>query len=104
MRRGNRTDGNHKHIRDGLRNLGHDVFDFSQTGDGVPDLCVKVTPTMSIWLEVKIDKKADLSPAEIIFKMYWFDVYHVVTSVEEAVKAIEYSRSLIAAQQGEVKC
>lgn len=103
MRHAKRTDENHAEIRDGLRKLGHDVFDFSHVGGGVADLAVKVSPTMSIWLEVKRDKKEKLTDKEIIFKMLWFDVYHVVTSVEEAVKAIEYSRSLIAAKQGEVK-
>ena len=103
MRYAKRIDDNHAEIRDGLRALGHDVLDTSSLGGGVGDLAVKVSPTMSIWLEIKRSKSEKLTDKEVIFKMFWFDVYHVVTSVEEAVKAIEYSRSLIAAQQGEVK-
>ena len=103
MRHAKRTDDNHSEIRDGLRALGHDVLDTSSLGGGVGDLVVKVSPTMSIWIEIKRSKSEKLTDKEVIFKMYWFDVYHVVTSVDEAVKAIEYSRSLIAAKQGEVK-
>ena len=103
MRYAKRIDDNHAEIRDGLRELGHDVLDTSSLGGGVGDLVVKVSPTMSIWIEIKRSKSEKLTDKEVIFKMYWFDVYHVVTSVDEAVKAIEYSRSLIAAKQGEVK-
>lgn len=35
-----RRDGNHASIRDGLKALGHLVFDLAGTGGGVPDLCV----------------------------------------------------------------
>lgn len=92
MRHAKRTDVNHAEIRDGLRALGYEVFDFSAAGDGVADLAVKITPTMSIWLEVKKSKKEKLTDKEVIFKMLWFDVYRVVTSVEEAVEAIKYAQ------------
>jgi hypothetical protein len=91
-RHAKRVDENHAEIRDGLRKLGHDVFDFSHVGGGVGDLAVKVSATMSIWLEVKKNKKEKLTDKEVIFKMLWFDVYHVVTSIEEAVAAINFQK------------
>lgn len=84
-----RTDENHSHIRDELRRQGYEVFDFSAVGGGVADLAVKVSVTMSAWLEVKKDRKEKLTDKEVIFKMLWFDCYRVVTTVDEAVAAIE---------------
>lgn len=88
MRHAKRTDTNHAEIRDGLRDLGHEVADFSHVGGGVADLAVRISETMVLWLEVKRDKKEKLTPAEVIFKMFWFDYYRVVTSVDEAHQAI----------------
>ena len=89
MRHAKRTDSNHSEIREKLRSLGYDVSDFSHVGGGVPDLSVKTSPTMSCWLEVKASKKDKLTDKEIIFKMLWFDIFHVVTNIDEAIKAIE---------------
>lgn len=90
-----RTDENHAHIRDELRRQGFEVFDFSAVGGGVADLAVKITPTMSVWLEVKKDKKEKLTDKEVIFQMLWFDCYRVVTSIDEAVAAIEQTKELL---------
>ena len=95
MRHAKRTDENHSSIRDGLRKLGYDVFDFSVVGGGVADLAVRISPTMSVWLEVKKDKKEKLTDKEVIFQMLWFDCYRVVTSVDEAVSAIEQTKELL---------
>jgi len=89
VRHAKRTDENHSHIRDELRRQGYEVFDFSAVGGGVADLAVKVSVTMSAWLEVKKDRKEKLTDKEVIFKMLWFDCYRVVTTVDEAVTAIE---------------
>jgi len=95
VRHAKRTDVNHATIRDGLRAQGYEVFDFSAVGGGVADLAVKITPTMSVWLEVKKDKKEKLTDKEVIFQMLWFDCYRVVTSVDEAVSAIEQTKELL---------
>jgi hypothetical protein len=92
VRHAKRTDENHSEVRDGLRAQGYEVFDYSAVGGGVADLAVKISPTMSVWLEVKRDKKEKLTDKEVIFKMLWFDCYHVVTSVEEAVTAINFQK------------
>lgn len=89
MRYAKRTDENHAEIRDELRRQGYEVFDFSAVGGGVADLAVRVSVTMSAWLEVKKDRKEKLTDKEVIFKMLWFDCYRVVTTVDEAVTAIE---------------
>lgn len=93
MRHAKRTDENHADIRDALRKLGHKVYDYSRVGGGVADLAVKITPTMSVWLEVKKDKKESLTDKEVIFKMLWFDVYHVVTNIDEAIAAINFQKN-----------
>jgi len=95
VRHAKRTDVNNATIRDGLRAQGYEVFDFSGVGGGVADLAVKITPTMSLWLEVKKDKKEKLTDKEVIFKMLWFDVYRVVTSIDEAVAAIEQTKNMV---------
>lgn len=95
MRHAKRTDANHAEVRDDLRAQGYEVFDFSAVGGGVADLAVKITPTMSVWLEVKKDKKEKLTDKEVIFQMLWFDCYRVVTSVDEAVAAIEQTKELL---------
>ncbi len=87
-----RTDENHSEIRKGLRKLGYDVKDFSGVGNGIPDLSVRISPTMSVWLEVKKDSKEPLTAKEEVFKFLWFDCYRVVTSVDEAVAAIEHTK------------
>jgi hypothetical protein len=94
VRHAKRTDENHASIRDGLRAQGYEVCDFSAVGGGVADLAVKISPTMSVWLEVKRDKKEKLTDEQVIFKMLWFDCYRVVTSVDEAVAAIEHTKEL----------
>lgn len=94
MRHAKRTDGNHAEIRDELRRQGYEVFDFSSVGGGVADLAVKISPTMSAWLELKKDKKEKLTDREVIFKMLWFDCYRVVTTVDEAVAAIEQIKEI----------
>lgn len=92
MRHAKRTDENHAEVRDGLRAQGYEVYDFSAVGGGVADLAVKISTTMSVWLEVKRDKKEKLTDKEVIFKMLWFDCYRVVTSIDEAVAAIEQTK------------
>jgi hypothetical protein len=60
-RRGSR-DANHVAIRDGLRNLGHEVIDLAPVGDGVADLEVFRFLGAGIWslkptfLELKVGK------------------------------------------------
>ena len=56
-----KVDENHSAIRDGLRQLGLDVLDLSAVGGGVPDLCVRLSPGMSLFLEVK---RPDIKKAE----------------------------------------
>jgi len=84
MRHAKRVDSNHAQIRDELRALGYEVHDFSHVGGGVADLCVRTSPTMSIWLEIKATNKDKLTDKEVIFKTLWADVYHIVTTTREA--------------------
>lgn len=92
MRHAKRTDENHSSIRDGLRKLGYKVYDFSHVGGGVADLCVKITPTMSVWVEVKASSKDKLTEKEVIFSSLWHDVYIVTSDLYNAAKQIETVR------------
>lgn len=62
-----RIDGNHKQIRDGLRQLGFFVWDTSRLGGGTPDLWVcQRSSNQAVWVEVKMPRE-NLTPDEVEF-------------------------------------
>ena len=96
-----RTDANHAEIRDALRKAGYPVLDLSGCGMGIPDLSVLVDANrkISIFLEVKDGSKPPsarkLTDAEVKFSEFNGWNTAVVTSFEDAVKAIEEYKQLI---------
>ena len=61
-----RTDKTHAAIRDGLREAGYTVHDYSKVGYGIPDLIV-CYDRKCVWLEVKSSPRDGLSKAEANF-------------------------------------
>jgi hypothetical protein len=91
-----RTDANHAHIRDGLRALGWDVGDLSAAGEGVADLVVAIAPGMPHFLELKDGSKKlsaqKLTAAQEQWHRYAWRITSKVSSLEEAVKALEWAK------------
>jgi len=91
MRRASRTDANHAAIRDGLRDAGCIVEDTSGAGNGFPDL-VALYRNRVRFLEVKDGAKPPsaraLTPAQVRFHRDWHIHAVVVTSLDEALKAM----------------
>ena len=89
MKRGSKPDTNHAEIRDGLRAIigKYAVFDCKDFGGGFPDLLVGFRG-VNYLLEVKRDKKAKLTPAEVAFKMTWEGQWNRVESLDEAMRVI----------------
>lgn len=102
MRHAKRVDGNHKEIRDGLREAGYRVRDHSACGDGIPDLCVMVAPGYSLHLEIKdpeqakLDKrKGELTKAETEWWAFNCSITRKVFTLEEALRVLaEYREEL----------
>lgn len=97
MRHAKRTDANHSHIRDGLRDLGWSVGDLSGAGDGVPDLVVRISPGFPHFLEIK-DGGKPLSAQKLTAKQEaWHSYAHFITSkvrsLEEAVEALNWAKA-----------
>lgn len=84
-----KIDGNHKEIRDGLRQLGFEAQDTSSMGNGMSDLVVAVDDT-TYFIEIK-EGNNPMTPAELAFKDMIREraVYAVVHSIEEAVRLVE---------------
>ena len=89
MRRGSKPDLNHAEIRDGLRSIigKQCVVDIKDFGGGIGDLLVGFRG-INYLLEVKKDKKATLTPAELAFKKTWEGQWNRVESLEQAMKVI----------------
>jgi hypothetical protein len=88
-----RTDANHGEIVEYLRAHGWSVHDLSQAGHGIPDiLCSRAGSPQNWLLEIKIDKKARLKPAQIEFHNSWPGQKAIVTSGEEALEILEGKR------------
>lgn len=92
--RGGRTDGNHGKIRDALRMAVWPVYDTSHIGGGFPDLMTRSRTGSVLFLEIKDGRlppsRRVLTPAELKFQALWGKNYVVVTSVEEAFRAVGY--------------
>jgi len=96
MRRAAKVDANHAEIANALRDAGCGVLDMSPMGKGVPDLLVH-PPTfpecrMPVFLEVKDGNKPPsarkLTPAQVKFHAEWKGWIFVVTSVDDALRAV----------------
>lgn len=91
---GGRTDRNHAEVRDALRKVVHPVHDTSHIGGGFPDLMVRDRHGQVMFLEIKDGELPPshrrLTPKELEFQVLWLGSYRVVTSVEEAYRAVGY--------------
>lgn len=96
MRFAKKTDANHAEIRDGLRALGWDVYDFSGIGGGLPDLGVALVPGVPHFIEIK-DGDKPLSAQKLTKKQeewhsFAWQMTSRVTSLDEAIEALEWAR------------
>lgn len=86
MRYAAKVDNNHGEIRDGLRDRGFVVSDFSHIGGGFPDLGVFLERE-TILLEVKTPKGKP-TKAQKRFHALWKGRLYVVRSLVEALAVI----------------
>jgi hypothetical protein len=94
VRHARRVDENHALLRDGLRGLGFDVLDLSGVGGGVPDLCVRVIPGISLFLEVKRPGIKKAEQAMTKEQEVWWSYMHRLTRIVQTVD--EAHRELVA--------
>ena len=80
-----RVDSNHAEIRDYIRELGIWVKDTSSYGNGFSDLIV-VHKQEPYFIEIKVDKKAKLTPQEREFKERVGNRYRVIVTKEDVNK------------------
>ena len=95
MRRAARRDRNHGAIRDGLRACGFDVEDTGDFGNGMSDLIVRHRGTGCVrFVEIKDPEqpasKRALTPSERRYRELLGDLYVVVETLEEAVRAMRW--------------
>jgi len=85
-----RRDGNSQEIIHALREHGALVLDLSQVGKGCGD-CLVFFRSKLYLLEIKQNKKSQLTEAEAEFHKRWQDAVTVVTTSEEALIAVGVS-------------
>lgn len=92
-----RTDANHAAIRDGLRALGWDVYDFSGMGSGFPDLGVSVSAGIPHFLEIKDGDKPlsaqKLTPKQEEWHRFAWQMTSKVRTLAEAVEALKWAKA-----------
>lgn len=94
MRRAARIDENQPEIVKKLVAIGCSVVSLAAVGNGCPDLLVTAPsfPHRTLLLEIKNPEqdpnKQALTPAQVKFHREWKGEIHVVTSVEEALRAV----------------
>ena len=82
-----KTDTAHAEIRDGLRELGYEVWDCHKYGSGFPDLLVLANGDFFL-LEVK-SKYGTLKPREQdFFARFESGRAYIVKSLEDAIKCL----------------
>lgn len=95
IRRAAKKDANHGAIVDALRGVGCGVVDLAAVGCGVPDLlvCAPTWPHTACLIEVKNLKGRGnkLTEDQVRFHAEWKGRIHVVTSVAEALRAVDIS-------------
>jgi hypothetical protein len=88
MRRIPRKDGNHKTIVDSLKAFAI-VEDMAHCGNGFPDIIVGFREKFFMF-EIKdgslTASRKRLTPAEKKFQLKWSEFYHVIESVDDALK------------------
>jgi len=88
----NRTDANQKEIVQSLIKIGASVADLSQTGNGIPDICVGFR-NKNYLFEIKDGKKPlsarQLTTAETNWHKEWRGKSHVIESLEQALEVIK---------------
>lgn len=91
MRHANKVDGNHAAIVAALRAHGCKVADLSGVGKGVPDILVWI-PAWSRWVMVEIKIPGEkLNERQVKWhKEFQGSLVYVVTSVEEAIAAVQH--------------
>lgn len=80
-----RTDGNHKDIRQAMRDAGCEVEDMSGSGKGFPDTLVYTADGRLLLVEIKMPK-GTLTAAQVRFHAR-FPV-HIVRTVEAAIALV----------------
>lgn len=93
FRRAAKRDANHGRIRDGLRDCGYEVEDTGDLGNGMSDLIVKHRGTGRVrFVEIKDPSqppsKRGLTPDEKRYQALLGDLYVVVETLEQAVRAM----------------
>lgn len=87
-----RRDRNHQEVKDALLAAGCRVYDAARIGGGFPDLLARKPRGPLVMLEVKDGKLPPsarrLNEKEQAFRDLWGDVYHVVLTPEDALKAV----------------
>lgn len=93
MRRAARVDANQTQIVSALRAAGASVEQLSAVGKGCPDLLVGYR-NVNILMEIKDGEKTPserkLTSDQIVWHREWKGVVFLVTSVDEALRALEY--------------
>lgn len=87
MRRAAKVDVNHSAIVKAFRDLGCSVLDLSRMGQGCPDLLIGKHQRNRL-VEVKRDKKAKLTDAQLEFFGAWKGHVSVVTSPDDAARVV----------------
>ena len=87
MRRAARTDANQEAIVKALRSVGASVQSLAALGAGTPDLVVGLRG-VNYLLEVKIDEKAKLTPAQVEWHARWKGKAARVWTVDMALRAV----------------
>jgi hypothetical protein len=95
MRRASRVDENQREIVQALRKCGASVLSLAELGKGCPDLLIAIG-NRTLMLEVKDGSKPPsarkLTPDQQRFHASWQGQIAVVTSVDEALKAVGIQR------------
>ncbi len=106
MRRAAKVDANHTAVVQALCAHRCDVLSLAAVGDGCPDLLVWSPWTRSHeLLEIKDGAKSpsrrQLTPDQVKFHAKWGGSIHVVTSVDEALRAVGVPGDLTAEVKAE---
>lgn len=91
MKRMPHLDLNHSVIVEALRARSCGVQSLAAIGDGCPDLLVSAFNLNHV-LEIKDPTRPILRPAQKLWRTRWRAPVHVVTSIEEALRAVGMSR------------